>query len=55
MKKTYLAPATTTITLAPHAQVLASSPGVSLMRSSADKDEEVLSRQGASFWDDEDY
>ncbi len=53
MKKTYQVPDATIVTLAPHVQILAGSPGLSLKSGPASKNEEVLSRQGSSFWDDE--
>ncbi len=54
MKKTYQVPALTIVTLAPHAQILTGSTGLSLKSGPASQNEEVLSRQSSSFWDDED-
>jgi hypothetical protein len=54
MKKTYQEPAFITVTLKPHVRILAGSPGLSLKSGYANKNEEVLSPQNSSFWDDED-
>lgn len=53
MKKTYLSPSICVVPLNCHSHLLTGSPGIGTNGGPADKDLDVLSRRGGSFWDDE--
>lgn len=53
MKKQYISPNTLVITITNQLHILTGSPGISTCSDSADENLEILSRQGNSFWDDE--
>ena len=52
MRQEYQVPSTKVINIEYISSILANSTGVNIIDRSADKDEEVLSRRG-SFWDDD--
>ena len=53
MKKQYKAPLLTFVTISHQTQLLSASPGIVTSEGPASATEEVLSRQGGSFWDDD--
>ncbi|MBR1548256.1 MAG: hypothetical protein IJ637_05975 [Prevotella sp.] len=52
-RKEYISPVTNIVGVTRRTPLLAGSPGVGISSAAADKDGEVLSRQGSAFWDDE--
>lgn len=53
MKKSYMSPSTLVVTIVNKSHILTSSPGISTTEAAASGSGDVLSRQGGSFWDDE--
>jgi hypothetical protein len=54
MKKQYISPITFVISVTIQSNILAGSPGIDASEGPASGSSTVLSRQGGSFWDDDD-